>query len=136
MHPRVLNALDVKGPLVGFEVFLEALPKAKAKASRNRSPLEVSDLPSVDRDFAFVVSADVAAQDVVRAAIGADKNLIQDVSVFDIFDGGSLEDGTKSIAIRVRLQPTDKTLTDPEIEAVASTVVAKVAKATGGTLRG
>ncbi len=136
VHPRVLNALDVKGPLVGFEVFLEALPKAKAKASRNRSPLEVSDLPSVDRDFAFVVSADVAAQDVVRAAIGADKNLIQDVSVFDIFDGGSLEDGTKSIAIRVRLQPTDKTLTDPEIEAVASTVVAKVAKATGGTLRG
>ena len=135
VHPGVLSAMNVKGPLVGFEVFLDALPLAKSKASRNRASLEVSDLPSVDRDFAFVVDADVAAQDLVRAAIGADKALIDDVSVFDVFEGAALGEGKKSIAIRVRLQPRDKTLTDAEIESVADTIIAKVAKATGGALR-
>jgi phenylalanyl-tRNA synthetase beta chain len=135
LHPRVLSAMDVKGPLVGFEVFLDALPQAKTKASRNRKPLVVSDLPSVDRDFAFVVDDDVPAQDLARAAAGADQVLIVDVSVFDVFEGAALGAGKKSIAIRVRLQPTAKTLTDAEIEAVAGAIVAKVAKATGGTLR-
>jgi len=135
LHPGVLSAMDVKGPLVGFEVFLDALPGAKSKASRNRAPLELLDLPSVDRDFAFVIDAMVAAQDVVRAAMGSDKKLIVDVSVFDVFEGPSLGEGKKSVAIRVRLQPSDKTLTDTEIDAVADNVIAKVAKATGGTLR-
>jgi len=135
LHPGVLSAMNVKGPLVGFEVFLDALPSAKSRASRNRASLEVSDLPSVDRDFAFVVDVDVVAQDVVRAAIGADKALIADVSVFDVFEGGSLGAGKKSIAIRVRLQPSDKTLTDAEIETVANAVIAKVTKASGGALR-
>jgi phenylalanyl-tRNA synthetase beta chain len=135
VHPRVLSAFGVKGPMVAFEVFLENLPKSKAKASRNHSPLEASDLPSVDRDFAFVVASDTAAQDIVRAAIGAEKTLIDEVSVFDVFEGGALEEGQKSIAIRVRLQPTEKTLTDAEIEAVAGKIVANVAKVTGGKLR-
>ncbi len=135
LHPGVLSTMDVKGPLVGFEVFLDALPGAKSKASRNRKPLIVSDLPSVDRDFAFVVDANVAAQDLVRAAAGADKALIVDVSVFDVFEGATLGEGKKSIAIRVRLQPSDQTLTDAEIDTIADNIVAKVSKATGGALR-
>jgi phenylalanyl-tRNA synthetase beta chain len=136
LHPRVLAGMDVKGPLVGFEVLLDNLPKSKAKASHNRSALVVSDLPAVDRDFAFVVGQDVAAQDIVRAAKGADRKLIIDVAVFDVFEGASLGEDKKSIAIRVRLQPADKTLTEDEIDAVADRVVGQVAKATGGALRG
>ena len=88
------------------------------------------------RDFAFLVNADVAAGDVVRAAAGADRALISEISVFDVFSGKGIPDGKKSLAIEAVLQPRDKTLTDQEIEAVAAKIVAAVAKATGGTLRG
>jgi phenylalanyl-tRNA synthetase beta chain len=94
----------------------------------------------VERDFAFVVDVDVEADKLVRAAKGADKKLIADVSVFDVFAGekaaAQMGEGRKSVAIAVRLQPTDATLTDKEIEAVSAKVIAAVGKATGGTLRG
>ncbi|MEL6207381.1 MAG: phenylalanine--tRNA ligase subunit beta, partial [Pseudomonadota bacterium] len=139
LHPRVLDALDVKGPAVGFTVWLANPPYPKAKGAA-RSAMDISDLQAVERDFAFVLDADVAALDVVNAAQGADKALIDAVRVFDEFvpgaDGGALGAGKKSLAITVRLQPRDKTLTDEEIDAVGRAVVAKVEKATGGTLRG
>ncbi len=135
IHPRVLTAMDVKGPLVAFEVFLDAVPRAKAKTSRSRGSLRASDLPAVERDFAFVVDATVPAADLVRAARGADKVLIEDARVFDVFAGGSLGEGRKSLALSIRLQPTERTLTDDEIAAVAQKVIAAVTKATGATLR-
>ncbi|HJN04428.1 MAG TPA: phenylalanine--tRNA ligase subunit beta [Alphaproteobacteria bacterium] len=136
IHPRVLRALDVAGPVVGFEVVLESIPLPKSKASRNRPPLVVSDLPGVDRDFAFVADNGVAAAAIVQAARTADKKLISVVSVFDVFAGESVGAGRKSIAITVRLQPVEQTLTDSEIDRVAEKIVAAVAKATGATLRG
>ncbi len=136
IHPAVLEHLDVKGPAVGFEVYLDAVPLPKDKGARTRPPLDAPDLPTVERDFAFIVAADVEARRVVRAARGADKVLIVDVSVFDVYQGKGVEEGCKSVAISVRLQPRDKTLTDTEIEAIAGKVVAAVAKATGGILRG
>ena len=136
IHPRVLGRLDVTGPLVGFEVYLQNAPQPKAKASRNRDKLLVSDLPSVQRDFAFVVDADTAADVLVRAAKGADKAFIGEVNVFDIYTGTGIEDGKKSIAITARLEPKDATLTDPEIEAIAAKIVSAVEKAAGAVLRG
>jgi len=139
VHPRVLREMDVKGPAVAFTVFLEAAPFPKAKAP-TRPALGLSDLQAVDRDFAFVVDEGVEALTLVNAAQGADKALIETVSVFDEFRGekaqAQMGPGKKSLAITVRLQPRDKTLTEAEIEAVAAKIVEKVAKATGGTLRG
>ena len=135
LHPATLKALDVAPPAVGFEIFLDALPPEKAKG-RAKPPLAAADLLPVRRDFAFVLDAAVAAGDVVRAALGADKALIQGVSVFDVFEGGSLAaEGKKSLAIEVTLQPVAETLTDKEIEAVAEKIVAAVKKATGGEIR-
>jgi phenylalanyl-tRNA synthetase beta chain len=111
------------------------LPFPRRKGT-GRGALDVVDLQAVERDFAFVVGVDVPAADVVAAAQGADRALIDEVRVFDEFVGGSLEDGRKSLAITVRLQPRDRTLTDDEIEAVGRAVVEKVTAATGGTLRG
>jgi len=136
IHPAALDALDVKGPLIGFEIMLDALPLPKAKASRTRPKMEVSDLQSVERDFAFVVDRDTPAQALITAAAGADKQLITSVNVFDVYEGKGVEDGKKSLAISVRLEPKQATLTDKEIDAVADKVVAAVTKATGGTLRG
>ncbi len=136
LHPRVLAAMDVKGPVVGFTLWPGEIPFPRS-ASATRPALAASDLQPVERDFAFVVDRDVAALDLVNAAAGADKTLIDEVRVFDEFTGGALgEAGQKSLAITVRLQPREATLTEAEIEAVGKKIVEKVAKATGGALRG
>ena len=134
IHPEVLAGLDVSGPAAAFEVYLDALPRDKKKGVA-RAALKVADLLAVRRDFAFVLDREVAAGEVVKAVLAADKKLISGVSVFDLFEGASLGAGKKSLALEVTLQPTDKTLTDEEIEAVAARVVAEVKKATGGEIR-
>ncbi len=135
LHPDTLKALDVTGPVVGFEIFLDALPPEKKK-SRARPALASADLLPVRRDFAFVLDRKVAASDVVKAAAGADKALIQSVTVFDVFEGGALAaEGKKSLAIEVTIQPVAATLTDKDIEALSQKIVADVKKATGGEIR-
>lgn len=135
VHPKVLQAMDVKGPAVAFTLYPAEVPLPR-KAGANRGALKISDLQAVERDFAFVVDAGVEALDLVNAAAGADKALIEDVRVFDEFIGGSLGEGKKSLAITVRLQPSEATLKEADIEAVSAQIVEKVGKATGGVLRG
>jgi phenylalanyl-tRNA synthetase beta chain len=135
IHPKILKAMDVKGPAVGFTVWPAEVPEPR-KSGTSKGALEISDLQAVERDFAFVLDAKVDALTVVNAARGADKALIEDVRVFDEFVGGSLGEGKKSLAITVRIQPSEKTLTEEEIESIARSVVAKVESATGGSLRG
>ena len=135
LHPRVLEALKADGPLVGFEIILDRIPDAKAKPTRAKPLLELSAFQPVSRDFAFIVDRKVAAGDIVRSAQGIDKKLITSVTVFDVYEGKGIDDGKKSIAIAVTLQPREKTLTDQEIDAVAAKIVAEVTKKTGGVLR-
>jgi len=135
LHPRVLKTLDVDGPLVGFEVYVDRAPQPRAKATRAKPAFEVLELMPVRRDFAFVVDDSVAAGDVVRAARGSDKALVADVAVFDVFQGEAIGADKKSIAIEVTLQPRDATLDDKALEAVSAKIVAAVTKATGGALR-
>jgi phenylalanyl-tRNA synthetase beta chain len=135
LHPKVLAAMDVKGPAMAFTIWPAEVPLPR-KAGATRPALKNSDLQAVERDFAFVVDTDVEALTLVNAAMGADKALIDDVRVFDEFIGGSLGEGKKSLALTVRLQPREQTLKDADIEAVCAKVVEKVTKATGGVLRG
>ena len=135
IHPRLLETMDVKGPLVACEIILDALPPPKAKPTKMKAKLVLSEFQPVSRDFAFIVGRDIAAADIVKLAQGADRNLITDVTVFDLYEGKGIPDGQKSVAIAVTLQPMDKTLTDAEIDAVAAKIVAEVAKKTGATLR-
>ena len=135
IHPRVLSALDVKGPAVGFTLWPANVPLPR-KVGATRPALNVSALQAVERDFAFVVDAEVDALTLVNAAMGADKALIDDVRVFDEFIGGALGEGKKSLALSIRMQPNEKTLKDADIEAVSNKVIEKVTKATGGVLRG
>ncbi|WP_315918448.1 phenylalanine--tRNA ligase subunit beta [Mesorhizobium sp. SP-1A] len=135
-HPKTLEGLDVAGPVCGFEVYLDAVPEPKAKPTRTKPKLELSPFQAVKRDFAFVVDKAVEAGTLTRAALAADKRLITGVSVFDVFEGASLGEGKKSIAIEVSIQPLEKTLTDEDFEALARRVVENVGKQTGGVLRG
>ena len=135
LHPRTLQALGADGPLVAFEVILERIPDAKRKPTRARPVLELSAFQPVSRDFAFIVDRSVRAGDIVRSALAADRTLITDVTVFDVYEGKGIDDGRKSVAIAVTIQPREKTLTDQEIDAIAAGIVAEVSKRTGGTLR-
>ena len=136
VHPRALKALDVEEPALAFEIFVDAIPAPRAKGTRAKPALEKLEQMPLTRDFAFIVDDAKPAADVVRAALGADKALIADVSLFDVYRGERMAAGKKSLAIEVTLQPREKTLTDAEIEAVSNKIVAAVMKATGGTLRG
>ncbi|MEL7167377.1 MAG: phenylalanine--tRNA ligase subunit beta [Pseudomonadota bacterium] len=135
LHPKVLAMMDVKGPAMAFTLWPAEIPQPRSVGA-SRGALDISDLQAVERDFAFVVDTEVEAMTLVNAALGADKALIEDVRVFDEFIGGSLGEGKKSLAITVRLQPRNKTLKEADIEAVGTKVIEKVAKATGGVLRG
>lgn len=136
VHPKILKALDLKGPLVAFEINLNALPPPKAKPTKMKPKLTLPDFQPITRDFAFVVGRDVAAGDIVKFAQAAERQLIAGVSVFDVYEGAGIEDGKKSVAIAVTLQPTEKTLTDSEIEAISARIVSEVGKKTGAVLRG
>ena len=135
LHPRTLEALGADGPIVAFEVILDRIPEAKKKATRAKPVLELSAFQPVSRDFAFIVDRAVKAGDMVRAAQAADRKLITDVTVFDVYEGKGIDPDKKSIAIAVTIQPREKTLTDQEIDAVAAKIVAEVTKKTGGALR-
>ncbi|RWQ03818.1 phenylalanine--tRNA ligase subunit beta [Mesorhizobium sp.] len=134
-HPKTLEELDVSGPLCGFEVFVDAVPEPKVKPTRTKPRLELSAFQAVKRDFAFVVDKAVEAGTLTRAALAADRKLITNVSVFDVFEGASLGAAKKSIAIEVSIQPVERTLTDEDFEALAKRIVENVHKQTGGVLR-
>jgi phenylalanyl-tRNA synthetase beta chain len=133
LHPRVVATLDLAGPIVAFELFLDAVAEPKR---RKKAAPELPAFQPLRRDFAFLVDRAVPADAVIRAARGAERTLITSVSLFDLYDGEKLPAGKKSLAIEVVFQPRERTLTDAEIEAAAAKVVAAVAKATGATLRG
>ena len=134
-HPMTLETLDVSGPLCGFEIYLDNIPEPKTRATRTKPPLVLSGFQAVKRDFSFVMDKSQYAGTLLRAASSADKKLISSVSIFDIFEGATLGEGKKSVAIEVTLQPRDKTLTDEEIEAVSAKIIENVEKSTGGVLR-
>ena len=73
---------------------------------------------------------------MLRAVRNADKALIADATVFDVYRGKGIEPGRKSLAVAVTLQPQDATLTDADLETASARIVAAVAKATGAMLRG
>lgn len=134
LHPKVLKALDVDGPVVGFEVNIGAVPGAKRKGA-NKGALTLSNLQSVERDFAFLLDRDVPVADLVRAAKGADKSLISDVSVFDVYEGKGVPEGQRSIAISAVFEPKDETFSDKEIEALSQKICDAANKAVGAILR-
>ncbi|MDI6626019.1 MAG: phenylalanine--tRNA ligase subunit beta, partial [Brevundimonas sp.] len=134
LHPRVLKALDADGPMLAFEIVIDAVPEPRGKATKARGAASLAPLMPLTRDFAFVVEEGRATGDLVRAVSGADKALIAEVRVFDVYRGAGVAEGQKSVALEVVIQPREATLTEAEIEALSAKVVAAAGKA-GGSLR-
>ncbi|MCD6035765.1 MAG: phenylalanine--tRNA ligase subunit beta [Rickettsiales bacterium] len=134
IHPSFLESFDIKTTVIAFELFPEAIPY-KQKKTTAKSALKTSEFQSVERDFAFIVDTSLPAEELLKTVRGADKTLISRVSIFDVYQGKGVDDGKKSVAISVRLQPQDKTLTDADIEQISTAVIGAVVKQCGGTLR-
>ena len=134
LHPAIAKQFGVSGTAVAGEIFLDAIP-ARRKAGFMRAPYAPPALQAVKRDFAFLVADAVEADALVRAVRGADKKAIVDARLFDIFVGPGVEDGHKSVAIEVTLQPGEKSFAQEELDAISAAIVKAAAKL-GGVLRG
>jgi phenylalanyl-tRNA synthetase beta chain len=129
LHPKILAAFDIKVPASAFEIILDAVPEPKSKAQGKAKPqFSPSPFQAIERDFAFVVDRSLTVGELIRAVKNAERVLIDTVTLFDVYEGKGVPEGKKSVAIAVRLQPKDKTLTDPEIEAAAQKIVAAALK--------
>jgi phenylalanyl-tRNA synthetase beta chain len=136
LHPSVLESLDAEGPHAAMEIILDALPPAKVRATKIRPPLDLPTLMPLERDFAFIVDRTVRAADMMKAAQAADRSLVADVSVFDVYEGQGIAEGKKSVALAVTVQPRDRTMTDAEIEALSQKIIGNVVQKTNAILRG
>ena len=134
LHPTSVDAMQVLGPISAFEIYLDNLPQGRAKGLVKET-LKLPTLHPVYRDFAFIVDKTVEAGEVTRAVLNADRGLITDATLFDVYQGKGMEDNKKSLGIMVVIQPEEETLTDEKIESVSRAVVDEVEKRTGGILR-
>jgi phenylalanyl-tRNA synthetase beta chain len=133
LHPSLCATLDLPKGSVAFEIFLDVIsePKRKKKSAPTLPPFQ-----PLRRDFAFLVPETTPAEAVLRAAKGAERNVITNVALFDRYQGKGVPEGQVSLAIAVTLQPTEKSFSDAELEAISAKIVAEVAKKAGGVLRG
>jgi phenylalanyl-tRNA synthetase beta chain len=136
IHPAVLKAMDVDGPVLGFEIHLDLLPEPKRRDVKTRPAFQPVVLMPLSRDFAFLLPEATPAGDLVRPILAADKALVAEARIFDIYQGPGVPEGFKSVAVEVRVQPRDQTLTEADIEALSDRIVAAAGKATGARLRG
>ncbi len=134
IHPAIAAKFDIEETLAAFEIFLDAVPVARAKGTA-KPQLKLSDFQAVERDFAFIVDAGVSASDIIKEINKAEKNLITAVDIFDVYVGKGVDAGKKSVAVKICLQSYERTLAEADITAVSSAIVQGVGKAFGGVLR-
>ena len=133
LHPQIAKKFDLKNRVNLFEIFVDTLPQSIKPNSRKA--FIANDLQLVERDFAFLVNKDQAIGDLIKTTLNCDKNLIKEVNIFDIFVGKNIAEDKKSVGLRVKIQPVEKTLTSEEIDGIAKKIIDSAAKFYGATLR-
>ena len=133
IHPLIAKKYDLKNRVNAFEIFVDALPQTQK--SSTRKAFTINDLQLVERDFAFLVNKDQAIGELIKTIANCDKQLIKEVNIFDIFSGKNIAEDKKSVALRVKIQPLEKTLTSEEIDAFSKKIIEAVEKFYGATLR-
>jgi phenylalanyl-tRNA synthetase beta chain len=132
IHPRVAEALGTTGRVAVAEIEFDALMEAAEKTFSFRDPPR---FPPVHRDLAFILDAAVPAGSVNAALREAGGDLIESVELFDLFTGGALPQGSKSLAFSVDLRAEDRTLTDEEADTAVTAMAQRVQEEFGGQLR-
>lgn len=132
LHPRAAKRLEAPAGVFLFQLEVEALIAAAALVPQAR-PL--SKFPSVLRDLAVVVPAELASEAVRAVILEVGKPLVEEARVFDVYSGPQLGEGRKNVAYALRYAAADRTLTDAEVSEAHARIVAEVTKRLGGALR-
>ena len=135
IHPAICRHFDLPEGVAAFEFWLDNIPMPRRKGPA-KSPVDLSALQPVSRDFAFIVAEEVEAQTLIDAVRRAARDVVDSVSIFDVYQGKGIEQGYKSIALNVRLQPREATFGEAELSKIADQIIATIAKNCGGVLRG
>ncbi|WP_440937505.1 phenylalanine--tRNA ligase subunit beta [Candidatus Pelagibacter sp.] len=136
LHPSIIKDIDMKiNVLTGFEIFLENLKQPKKTLNDQKSKYSVSDFQKSERDFAFIIDKKVKAQDLIKIISNVDKNLIQNVKIFDLYEGDNIPNDKKSIALNVTIQSNEKTLKDKDLENLNNLIIKSVEDKTGAKIR-
>ncbi len=136
LHPNILNKIDIKtDSLTGFEIFLDNLELPKRTLNDRKTKFEISDYQKSERDFAFVVSKNVKAQDLIDTISSVNQDLISNIKVFDVYEGENIPENQKSIAISVTIQSHEKTLNDNDLENINNLIIKAVESKTGAKIR-
>ena len=124
IHPSIIKKLDLRTDnVLGFEIFLDNVPESRKKIRETKPQFIVSDYQKVVRDFAFVIDEKYSSGEIISLVKKIDKELINDVKIFDVYQGGNISSGKKSIAFNVTLEPKDKTLSEKDIEQISKKII-------------
>ena len=134
VHPEILDAFDIKGPVAAFDCNINAIPLPRRK-NVSRALLKLSSFQPVERDFAFVLDVHVSAAKLLRAVRAAAKDRMSNISIFDVYEGAEIEPGKKSIAVKIKLTPGEATFTEAEIQKISADIILSVKKQCAGILR-
>ncbi len=136
IHPGIVANIDLKERNVcGFEIFLKNIPEPQKKYRLAKRNYSVSEFQKSERDFAFVIDKNYKAGDIEKIIGDVDKSLIKKVLIFDVFEGGNMPEGKKSIAVNVTIQSMVKTLSEKDLNEVSQKIINIVKAKTGGTIR-
>ena len=120
--------MDVNLKVFGFEIFLDNISHFQEYRSNSRGGFVNNPFQMVERDFAFLFPKEIQANEIINKVKKIDKNLIQKVTIFDVYEGDKLPDNKKSIAFRILLQPQDKTFNEKEIEDLSEQIIEIISK--------
>ena len=134
-HPILLKTMDVNIKVYGFEIYLDNISQFQENKSPSRGGFVNNPYQMVERDFAFLFPKTIPANEILKKVKKIDKNIIQKVTIFDVYEGNKLPENTKSIAIRVLLQPQDKTFKDEEIEKLSQEIIEQVSNSFKAKIR-
>ncbi len=129
LHPKIINET------FGFEIFLDNLVQFKQSNKKINKSLVLSDFQKSDRDFAFLISKNINAQQLVDAIKNTDTSMIKKINIFDVYEGENIPSDKKSIALKVTIQSDEKTLNDNELKDISNRIIKSVEKHTGAQLR-
>lgn len=129
----ILKSFDIEKPVYFADIVWDELLKATKKV--NVSYTDLPKFPAVRRDLALLVDKSVTFAQIESVAYGAEKRLLKDVTLFDVYEGRNLEDGKKSYAVAFMLQDESQTLNDKQIEKTMNSIIHGLETSLGARLR-
>ena len=133
IHPGLMERLELTKRVYVAEIDLDAAARLTAGKKGEFRPLP--KFPSVRRDIALVVDQAVSAGSIIDEIRSMGSGLIEDARIFDVFTGGTVQEGKKSVAVSLHLRASDKTLTEEEINRIQDKALKKLQLALGAELR-